>query len=155
MKETRVPLQDIDDEELIRRTKNLALNIYRKNGQLCLPSDVVANFKELAEECSKRNRAIDFHSHMHTSDSTPLVHSLPLVRYGKRKRLEDMMEGRISFGLSKDYISAPLESQKDNEMVRSARQPNQVVEINGVKYNASRIELHTNVPEDRKCPLNR
>jgi hypothetical protein len=65
-----------------------------------------------------------------------------------------MMAGKISFGASSSYAKAHLKAQKDDEMSRSFRQPNQVITIEDIDYPASKIILRNNIAKADGTPIN-
>lgn len=139
----KVPIQHFSDAELSQRMYDLALNLYYDNQVLTLPADVAELFVETPNELKVRKleQALVAPEFTRIGDCPPVVHAPAIIRYGKRPHLEALMRGMVSFGPSSLYRDAPIHSQRDDEMRRRFRLPNQTLTIGGAEYPASQLIL--------------
>jgi hypothetical protein len=152
---TKVPIENFSDTDLCRRMYGLALNLYYDDQILKLPAAVAELFKEASDECKTRklDHAFVVPEYTRIGDHAPVIHSSALIRYGKRSHLEDLMRGVVSFGPSTLYRDAPIYSQKDDEMKRRFRLPDQVLTIDGVHYPVSDLILHNHIAKMDGTPI--
>jgi hypothetical protein len=151
-KSSRLPIGDVEDDELTERWEWLLKACYVQEPQrLLIPTDINEIFFECRDEIKRRNLVarVELPVILCPDDALPVLHQKTMVRYLREPHLADFLNGVISFAPAGDYRTEPDLSRNDDEHVRPySIFPKQKVIIGGNEYLATKFRMRREICGD-------
>jgi hypothetical protein len=147
-KSSRLPIGDLEDDELIDRWEWLLKACYLQGKRILVPTDITEIFYECRDEIDRRNLTarVNLPAILCPDDELPVVHQKTMVRYLRQPHLSDFLNGVISFAPAADYRVEPDLARRDDEHARPySIFPKQTVIIGGNEYIATKIRMRREI----------